>query len=46
MLIKEIFELKGLGTHGRICTPTTGYFHDKAVISKENIRRDCYLNYC
>ena len=27
----------------RTCTATTGWFYDKAIISKENIRQDCYL---
>ena len=43
MLIEQIFELRGLGLPGRICTLTTGCFHDKTIISKENIRLDCYL---
>ena len=33
----------------RICTPiTVFFFHDKTIISKENIRLDCYLllKYC
>ena len=48
MLIKQIFELKGPGSPGRICTPMTGCFHDKKIISKKNIRLDCYLllKYC
>ena len=48
MLIGQIFELRGPGSAGRIYTPTTGCFHDKTVISKENIRLDCYLlqKYC
>ena len=48
MLIEQIFELKGPGLHGRICTPITGWFYDKTIISKENIRLDCYLllKYC
>ena len=48
MLIEQIFELRGLGLPGRICTPTTGCFHDKIIIFKENIRMDCYLllKYC
>ena len=39
MLIEQIieFELKGPGPHGRTCTPTTGYFHDKTKTSKENL---------
>ena len=45
MLIEQIieFELRGLGPLGRICTPTTGYFHVKIKISKENLRVDYYL---
>ena len=48
MLIEQIFELRGPGPHGRICTPTTGCFHDKTIISKEGIRLDGYLllKYC
>ena len=42
-LIEQNFELRGAGTLGRICTPITGCFHDKSIISKENIRLDCYL---
>ena len=43
MLIEQNFELKGPGLPGRICTPITGCFHDKTIISKENIQLDCYL---
>ena len=43
MLIVHIFELRGPGPPGRICTPITGCFHDKTIISKESIRLDCYL---
>ena len=50
MLIEQIidFELKGPGPPGRTCTPTTGYFHEKTKISKENLRVDHYLQlkYC
>ena len=48
MLIEQIFELKGLGPPGSICAPITGCFHDKTIISKENIRLECYLllKYC
>ena len=48
MLIKQIFELIGPGPSGRICTPITGCFHDKTIISTVNIRLDCYLRlkYC
>ena len=41
MLIEQNFELKGSGLPGRICTPITGCFHDKTIISKENFRVDC-----
>ena len=43
MLIKQIIELKRPGPPGRICTPISGCFHDKTIISKENIRLDCCL---
>ena len=33
MLIEQIFELRGPRPHGRICTPITGCFHDKTIIS-------------
>ena len=48
MLIEQNFELRWLGPSGRIYTPITGCFHDKTIISKENIRVDCYLllKYC
>ena len=49
MHIKQIFELRGLaGPPGCICTSITGCFHDKTIISKKNIRLDCYLvlKYC
>ena len=48
MHIEQIFELKGPGPPGRICIHKTGCFHDKIVISKKNIRLDCYLQlkYC
>ena len=48
MLIQQNFELRGPGPPGRIYTPTTGCLHDKTIISKENIRVDCYLllKYC
>ena len=48
MLVEQIIELKGPGPPGCICTPTTGSFHDKTIISKENIRLDCCLlqKYC
>ena len=37
MLFEQNFELRGPGPPGRICTPITGYFHDKTIISHENI---------
>ena len=37
MLIKQIFELRGSVPPGRTCTPITGYFHDKTIISTENL---------
>ena len=45
MLIEQIieFEWRGLGILDRTCTLTTGYFHVKTKISKENLRVDCYL---
>ena len=48
MLIEQNFELRGPGLPGRICTPITDCFHDKTIISKENIPLDCYLllKYC
>ena len=48
LLIEQIFELRGPGPPGRICTAITGCFHDKPIISMENIRLDCYLllKYC
>ena len=48
MLIEQIFELRGPGPSGRICTSITGSFHYKTIISKESIRLDCYLllKYC
>ena len=48
MLIEQIFELRGPGPLGRRCIPITGCFHDKTIISQENIRLDCYLllKYC
>ena len=48
MFIEQVIELKGFGPSGRICIPITGSFHDKTIISKENIRLDCYLllKYC
>ena len=48
MLIEQIFDSRGTEPPDRICTPIIGCFHDKTVISKENIRLDCYLllKYC
>ena len=43
MLIEQIFELRRPGPTGHICTPTTYCFYDKTIISKKNIRLDCYL---
>ena len=48
MLIEQIFELRWSGPPGRTRTPITGCFHHKTIISKKNIRLDCYLllKYC
>ena len=48
MLSEQIFELRGPGPPGHICTPITGCFYDKTITSKENLRVDCYLllKYC
>ena len=48
MLNEQNLELRGPRPLGRICTPITGCFHGKTIISKENFRVDCYLllNYC
>ena len=48
MLIEQIFELRSPGPPGRTCTPITGYFHDKTIISEEYVRVDYYLllKYC
>ena len=44
MLIEQKFKLRRPGPPGRICTLITiFFFHDKTIISKENIRVDCYL---
>ena len=45
MLIEQIieFKLRGQGPLNRTCTPTTGYFHVKIKISKENLRVDYLL---
>ena len=48
MLFEQIFELRGPGPRGRICTPITGCFHDKTIISEKNLRVGYYLllKYC
>ena len=50
MLFEQIIklELRELGSLGRICTPTAGYFYDKTKIFKENLRVDycLQLKYC
>ena len=50
MPIEQIIEFKlmGPGPPSCTCTPTTGYFHDKRKIFKENLRMDYYLllKYC
>ena len=45
MLIEQTvaFEWRGLGPLNRTCTLTTGYFHVKTKISKENFQVDYYL---
>ena len=45
MLIEQIIELqlRGPGRTGQTCTPITGYFRDKTIISKENLRVDYYV---
>ena len=45
MLIEQIieFKLRSLGPLNRTCTPTTGYFHVKRKIFKENLRVDYLL---
>ena len=45
MLIEQIieFKLRGLGPLDRTCIPTTGYFHVKTKISRENYRVDYLL---
>ena len=35
--------MRGLGPLNRTCTPTTGYFHVKTKISKENLQVDYLL---
>ena len=37
MLIEQIFELSGPGPPGCTCTPITGCYHDKTMISMKNI---------
>ena len=48
MLIEQIFELRGPGPPGRLCTFITDCFHGKTIISNKNLRVDCYLllEYC
>ena len=48
MLNEQIFQLRGPGPSGRICTPITGCFHDKTIICEENFQADCFLllKYC
>ena len=36
MLIEQNFELRGSEPPGPICTPITGCFDDKTIISKNN----------
>ena len=45
MLIEQIieFKLRGLGPLNRTWTSTSGYFHVKTKISKENLRVDYLL---
>ena len=45
MLIEQIieFEWRSVGLLDRTCTLTTGCFHIKTKISKENLRLDYYL---
>ena len=47
MLIKQIIEFELRRAWPYVCS-TTGYFHDKTKISKENFRMDYYLHlkYC
>ena len=42
MLIEQIIEFKLRGLD-RMCIPTTGYFHVKTKISKENLPMNYYL---
>ena len=56
ILLKKLATVRGMLTEqsfklrrpGRICTPITGCFHDKAIIATQNFRLDCYLllKYC
>ena len=48
MLIEQIieFKLRGLEPLNRTCTPTTGYFHVKTKIFKENLPVDYLLLKC
>ena len=45
MLIEQIieFEWRGMGPFDLTSTFTTGYFHVKTKISKENLRWDYYV---
>ena len=45
MLIEQTIELqlRGPGPPGRTNTSTTGYFHDKTKIAKENLQVEYYL---
>ena len=43
MLIEHMFELRVHGFPGLIYTPITDFFHDKTIISRENLRLDGYL---
>ena len=48
MLIEQIFEVREPGLPGQLCTPITGSFQDKTIISEETNRLNCYLllKYC
>ena len=48
MIIEQIFKLGVPEPPGPVCTPITGCFCDKTIISKETIRLDWYLllKYC
>ena len=43
MLIEQIFKLRELGPPGGICTPMSGCFCGKTIMSQESNRLDCYL---